>query len=67
VHLLNESKPVNFLEQSILGGILDRVYSELFLCTRELARAPKAPGLHRLERRQQQDLAHRWREHYGKD
>lgn len=67
VHLLNDGKPVNFLEQSILGGILDLVYSELFLCTRELAHTLKAPGLHRLARPTQQDLARRWREHYGKD
>lgn len=67
VHVLNEGRPVNFLEQSILGGILDLVYSELFLCTRELARAPRKPGLHRLGCRQQQDLARRWREYYGKD
>jgi adenosylhomocysteinase len=67
VHLLNEGKPVNFLDQSILGGILDLVYSELYLCTAALATGRHAPGMHRLEQRSQQELARRWREHYGQD
>ncbi|GAA3623116.1 hypothetical protein GCM10022419_130980 [Nonomuraea rosea] len=67
VHLLNEGRPINFLEQSILGGVLDLVYSELFLCTRELARTPLAAGLYRLDKKLQQALARRWFEHYAKD
>jgi len=65
VHILNEGKPVNFLEQSILGGILDLVYSELYLCTKNLADRRYLPGLHRAAPAQQQQLARRWREHYG--
>ena len=67
VHLLNEGKPVNFLDQSILGGILDLVYSELYLCTAALATGNHAPGIHRLDVATQQELARRWREHYGRD
>ena len=65
VFLLNEGKPVNFLEQSILGSVLDLVYTELYLCTRELARHPWDPGLHRLDPTMQQQLARTWREEYG--
>ncbi|MEU6782106.1 NAD(P)-dependent oxidoreductase [Nonomuraea angiospora] len=65
VYLLNDGKPVNFMEHSILGSVLDLVYTELYLCTRELARQTWAPGLHRLDPRLQQELAQRWREEYG--
>lgn len=67
VFLLNEGKPVNFLDQSILGGILDLVYSELYLCTVEVATGAHSPGIRRLGAPAQQDLARRWREHYGRD
>lgn len=63
--LLNDGRPINFLEQSILGDVLDLVYSELYLCTRELAWMTWQPGLHRLDRVLQQDLAHRWYCNYG--
>ncbi|WP_129771433.1 NAD(P)-dependent oxidoreductase [Streptomyces sp. L-9-10] len=66
VYLLNQGKPVNFLEQSILGSVLDLVYTELYLCTRELARRAWSPGLHRLDPRMQQELAQQWREEYGR-
>ena len=66
IYLLNQGRPVNFLEQSILGSVLDLVYSELYLCTRELARSERRPGLHRLEPSLQQALARRWRERYAR-
>ncbi|MFI7232157.1 hypothetical protein ACIBO5_53975 [Nonomuraea angiospora] len=65
VYLLNDGKPVNFMEHSILGSVLDLVYTELYLCTRELARQTWEPGLHRLDPRLQRELAQRWREEYG--
>ncbi|MET7336082.1 NAD(P)-dependent oxidoreductase [Nonomuraea sp. NPDC005650] len=65
VYLLNDGKPVNFMEQSILGSVLDLVYTELYLCTRELARQTWEPGLHRLNPQMQRELAQRWREEYG--
>ncbi len=64
VYLLNDGKPVNFMEQSILGSVLDLVYTELYLCTRELARTSWEPGLHRLAPDMQQVLARRWHEEY---
>lgn len=66
VYLLNDGKPVNFMEQSILGSVLDLVYSELYLCTRELAAGNWDPGMHRLSPDLQQTLAQRWREEYGR-
>jgi adenosylhomocysteinase len=64
VYLLNDGKPVNFMEQSILGSVLDLVYTELYLCTRELARVAWDPGLHRLDPGMQQETARRWHEQY---
>jgi adenosylhomocysteinase len=65
VFLLNDGRPVNFLHQSILGNVLDLVYSELYLCTRELARTSWSAGLHRLDPGLQQDLAQRWTRNHG--
>lgn len=64
VYLLNGGKPVNFLEQSVLGGVLDLVYSELYLCTARLAVTAHAPGLHRLDPAWQAELAAMWSECY---
>jgi len=65
IYLLNEGKPVNFLEQSVLGRVLDLVYSELYLCTAQLAGAPYRPGLRRLQPDLQASLAGMWSECYG--
>jgi adenosylhomocysteinase len=65
IYLLNEGKPVNFLEQSVLGRVLDLVYSELYLCTMQLAYIPHRPGLRRLEPNLQATLARMWSECYG--
>jgi adenosylhomocysteinase len=65
VHLVDRGRPVNFLEQSVLGSVLDLVYSELYLCTRELVRAPRPAGLHRLSPDLQRILARNWREEYS--
>lgn len=66
VYLLNQGRPVNFMEQSILGSVLDLVYTELYLCTRQLAQQAWEPGLHRLAPQMQQELAQHWREEYGR-
>ena len=65
MYLLNEGKPVNFLEQSVLGRVLDLVYSELYLCTAQLACFPHRPGLRRLASDLQATLAGMWSECYG--
>ena len=44
-YILNEGKPVNFRDHSIIGTILDLIYSELFLCMREIATGRVTPGL----------------------
>jgi adenosylhomocysteinase len=66
VYLLNQGRPVNFMEQSVLGSVLDLVYTELYLCTRQLAAQAWEPGMHRLDPRMQQELAQYWREEYGR-
>lgn len=58
--LINEGRPLNFLHQSILGNVLDVVYSELYMCMRELARAAWQPGLHRLDPALQQEIGRLW-------
>lgn len=61
VHLLNDGLPINFLEQSVLGRVLDLVYSELYMCVRELALGRRKPGLGRLGEAQQRQIAEIWR------
>jgi len=65
LYLLNDGKPVNFLEQSVLGRVLDLVYSELYVCTAQLSARAHRPGLHRLDPAQQAELAGIWAECYG--
>lgn len=64
VYLLNEGKPVNFLEQSVLGRVLDLVYSELYLCTAKLAGGCHPARLHRLDQGLRAELAGMWSECY---
>ena len=60
VFLLNEGMPINFLEQSILGRVLDLVYTELFLCMREIALGNVGPGLQGLDINQHRMAAQKW-------
>lgn len=59
--LLNDGMPINFLEQSVLGRVLDLVYTELYMCIRELAATDIRPGLGRLGLGQQRKIAEVWR------
>jgi adenosylhomocysteinase len=43
--LLSNAYPVNFRDNSILGQVLDAVYSELFLCIREVMERRVSSGL----------------------
>ncbi len=61
VFLLNDGMPVNFLEQSVLGRVLDLVYTELYMCVRELSLGRVLPGLGRLTTAQQREIAEVWR------
>ncbi len=60
--LLNDGMPVNFLEQSVLGRVLDLVYTELYMCIRQLAVEEIEPGLARLPVNLQREIAGVWRE-----
>jgi adenosylhomocysteinase len=64
LYLLNDGKPVNFLEQSVLGRVLDLVYSELYVCTAQLSADAHRPGLCRLDPALQAELAGIWSECY---
>lgn len=59
--LLNDGMPINFLEQSVLGRVLDLVYTELYMCIREIARGAAKPGLGSLDVAQQREIAQTWR------
>lgn len=61
VSLLNDGMPINFLEQSILGRVLDLVYTELFMCVREIALGQAQPGLDSLDISQHREIAQVWR------
>lgn len=65
VFLLNDGKPINFLAQSVLGEVLDLIYSELYMCTRALSIDPDIAGIRRLAPELQQDLARTWEQTYG--
>jgi adenosylhomocysteinase len=60
IFLLNAGMPINFLEQSILGRVLDLVYTELFLCMREIALGNVGPGLQSLDIDQHRMAAQKW-------
>lgn len=44
-YLLNQGTPINFRDRSVLGSLLDMIYSELFVCMRELATVDHPKGL----------------------
>ena len=44
-YVLNEGTPINFRDRSILGNILDLIYSELFLCMVLLVNEDNLAGL----------------------
>jgi adenosylhomocysteinase len=62
--LLNEGMPINFLEQSILGRVLDLVYTELYMCIRDIAMGNAKPGLRSLGISQHREIAQAWRRHH---
>lgn len=61
IFLLNDGMPINFLEQSILGRVLDLVYTELYMCIREVASGSMLPGLGELDVSRQREIAQTWR------
>ncbi|MGN6188972.1 MAG: NAD(P)-dependent oxidoreductase [Conexibacter sp.] len=67
VFLLNDGMPINFLEQSVLGRVLDLVYTELYMCVRELSLGSAEPGLRRLPTEAQREIAEVWRAYHWSD
>jgi adenosylhomocysteinase len=61
VFLLNNGMPINFLEQSILGRVLDLVYTELYMCIRKIVMGDVEPGLGSLDITQHREIAQTWR------
>ena len=59
-YVLNDGKPVNFRDNSILGTILDMIYSELFVCMREVANKNFPAGLHHSPPAVQNEVAKAW-------
>ena len=64
VFLLNDGQPINFLEQSVLGRVLDLVYTELYMCVRELSLGRVPTGLGRLHVNRQREIAEVWRTYH---
>lgn len=56
--------PINFRDNSILGCILDGIYSELFLCLRELSRKHAEKGLQKSWNLLHQEVAEMWHKAY---
>ncbi len=67
VFLLNDGMPINFLEQSVLGGVLDLVYTELYMCVRALSLGDVPVGLGSLSMDQQREIAEVWRMFHWSD
>lgn len=63
-YLLNRGIPVNFRDQSILGYLLDMIYSELFLCMCSIADRKISPGLHHSSSWMHNEVAGEWLEVY---
>ncbi|MBY0529421.1 MAG: hypothetical protein K2P51_04440 [Rhabdochlamydiaceae bacterium] len=63
-YLLNQGTPVNFRDRSVLGSILDMIYSELFLCMHLLAQGTTAPGLQHSPSSIHTEVAQSWLEVY---
>lgn len=60
IYLLNQGRPINFLDQSILGRVLDLVYTELYMCIRAIALEQEPRGLHMLATETQRGIADVW-------
>jgi adenosylhomocysteinase len=59
-YLLNQGTPINFRDKSVIGAILDLVYSELFVCIRQVAEGRAERGLHSAAADVQDEVAKAW-------
>lgn len=63
ITVLNEGKPVNFLDNSISLSILDLIFSELFACIESLAEEQNPDsGIQEVSKRKKQKIADIWLE-----
>ena len=60
--LLNEGKPINFLERSVPTEAMDLIMSEIFMCICELVSKDYSNKIHSLSTSLQRDIADRWLE-----
>ena len=60
--LLNEGKPINFLEKSVPPEAMDLVMSEIFMCICELVNKAHSNKIHSLSTYLQRDIADKWLE-----
>lgn len=65
-YLLNQGTPVNFRDRSILGSLLDLIYSELFLCMYHIAYSEVALGLQHDPVSIQHEVGQAWLENYDR-
>ena len=63
-YLLNQGTPVNFRDRSILGYVLDMIYSELFLCMCFIVEGKGSPGLQHSPSSIHSEVAQTWLEVY---
>lgn len=63
-YLLNQGTPVNFRDRSVLGYILDMIYSELFLCMHSVAYGVLSPGLQHSPLSIHSEVARTWLQVY---
>jgi len=59
-YVLNQGTPINFRDRSILGYILDMIYSELFLCMKLIVQEKLRPGLQHSPGKIHNEVAKTW-------
>lgn len=59
-YLLNQGTPINFRDRSILGNILDLIYTELFVCMRVIAYEQISVGLQPSTKAIHSEVAKSW-------
>jgi adenosylhomocysteinase len=63
-YVLNGGTPINFRDRSILGNILDLIYSELFLCMAMLVKEGSSIDLHHSPGKIHTEVTQTWLEIY---
>lgn len=58
--IINKGLPINFRDKSIIGTLLDMIYSELFVCMREIVEGKIQPGLNHSGSHIQNEVAKEW-------